>query len=954
MTLRNRGNAAAVGLAVLLATALPARATMPPRQGPLPVEVAAALRGGLFEPPARLAPGVPAAGGAGSARAELSGPTLWRVPVIVISYSDSALITAATDFNQILFDTTGITPTGSVYDYYQWASNGRLRVIPTVVATVTLPNTRRYYGFDSRGLNRISTPRNDAGLVNDALQICNRNVDWRRFDLDHDGYVDMLWVVHAGPGGEGTRDLNDLWSITSRLSSYWSNSLPFDVSVLGGPHLLIDRFSILPELSIFVPRHLSEIGVYCHEFGHALGLPDLYDTVDPQQINIGPGNWSLMSTGAYGGDGASPQYPAHPGAWCSVFLGWTQTFRPTQDTLVTLTPVSRGGQVLELWFQGESNREHFLAECRRREGFDRRLPGEGLIVYHVDELMIGQRIGANQVISSLDPAMVLVEADGRGDLVRGTDHGDPNDVFPGALGRTAIGDDPVQPSTATFRGAPTSISLLDITALSESVRFTAQVRAPGWLPAVDPGSAGFSPVTGFGAGNTTVIDALGVISSVASELKAGRAQVVLRACIAGAWQTPFLVSQSGADALDPSIALLPGGDLAVAWSDNRTGHARIYYRARIRGLWNEEQPLGDLPGESLAPAIGADARGVVQVAWIYLAGPRPQVLLERFAYLSPFGQALAVTGPSNSPGAPGLAVAQDGSSYIVWPDQATSPQSLRFARFDPRSGLGPVQQLTPPAGTTQQAGHQIVDAAGTLHVVWLVSGAGLNEIHYQRRPVSGSPAPADTTIELDGGVVQSPRLAADAQGGIHLAYQNVLASVSQVRYKRWRPGRGWDQRSTEVTLPAEGSAQRPTVAPTSPGSVSVLYTGYPGGLPHFMVRRRVTDQPGALDVAFSLPPLAGRLMLGPNPLRRGQPLQIRWAGTLPGPGAVADFFDVSGRLVAAAPLARGASVSGPAPGEVASFSGLLAPSLSAGWASGVYFGRVRGSRQPAARLVFLH
>lgn len=952
MTLRNRG-IAAVGLVVLIAAAPPARATMPPRQGPLPAEVAAALGGGLFEPPARLAPGSLGAGGATGDRAQTASQTLWRVPVIICSYSDSALITTAADFNLTLFDTTGSTPTGSVYDYYQWATAGRLRVIPTVVATITLPNTRRYYGADSRGLNRTSTPRNEAGLVNDALQLCYRNVDWTRFDLDRDGYVDMLWVVHAGRGGEGTQDLNDLWSITSRLSSFWSNSFPFDVSAPGGPHLLVDRFSMLPELSLFGPRRLSEIGVYCHEFGHALGLPDLYDIADPQQTNTGPGNWSLMSTGAYGGDGISPQYPSHPGAWCSVFLGWTQTLRPTQDTQVTLTPVSRGGQVLELWFQGEFNREHFLAEFRRREGFDRRLPAEGLILYHVDELLIGQRIQANRVISTLDPAMVLVEADGRADLVRGTDHGDASDAFPGSLQRRSIGDDPVQPSTATFRGAPTNVSLLDITTVGDSVRFMAQVRAPGWLPATDAGGGGFSPVTGFGAGNTTVIDDQGVVSSVASELRSDHAQVILRTRIAGAWQPPLQLSQSGAAALDPSIALLPGGDLAVAWSDNRTGRARIYYRARVRGMWIDEQPLVDLPGESLAPAIGADASGAVQVAWIYIAGPRPQVLFERFTYLSPFGQAVAVTGTSNYPGAPGLAAAADGSSYIVWPDQAASPQALRYARFDPRTGLGAVQALTAPAGTIQQAGHQVVDAAGTLHVVWLVSGAGVNEIHYQRRPVTGNPAPADTTIELDGGVVQSPRLAADAQGGLHLVYQNQLAQVSQVRYKRWRPARGWDQRSTEVTLATAGNSQRPTLAPIAPGVLSVLYTGYPDGQPHFMVRQRITDLPGTLDITSPPQLAAGRLVLGPNPLRGGQALQIRWAGPLAGPGAVAEFFDVSGRLVATTPLARGAFASGPSPGDIAAFGGALAPAVSAAWPSGVYFGRVRGSRQPAARLVFL-
>src|SRR5439155_20586652 len=102
----------------------------------------------------------------------------------------------------------------------------------------------------------------------------------------------------------------------------------------------------------------------------------------------------------------------------------------------------------------------------------------------------------------------------------------------------------------------------------------------------------------FGAGITAVTDGRGGICSVSSELVAGRSQVVLRSLVAGIWQPTSQVSQSTASALDPSVALLPGGDLALAWSDTRAGHARIYYRARVRGVRTEEQPLADLPGES--------------------------------------------------------------------------------------------------------------------------------------------------------------------------------------------------------------------------------------------------------------------------------------------------------------------------------------------------------------------
>jgi hypothetical protein len=128
-------------------------------------------------------------------------------------------------------------------------------------------------------------------------------------------------------------------------------------------YMRLDPFSCLPELSGLIPGRRSEIGVFCHEFGHALGLPDLYDTSALDQVvNVGPGNWSLMSTGAYGGNGIQPELPAHLGGWASAYLGWSSTIRPAQDTTITITPMSSGGPVVEFWFQGESNPEHFLLE----------------------------------------------------------------------------------------------------------------------------------------------------------------------------------------------------------------------------------------------------------------------------------------------------------------------------------------------------------------------------------------------------------------------------------------------------------------------------------------------------------------------------------------------------------------------------------------------------------------
>src|SRR5262249_51205528 len=163
-------------------------------------------------------------------------------------------------------------------------------------------------------------------------------------------------------------------------------------------------------------------------------------------------------------------------------------------------------------------------------------------------------------------------------------------------------------------GAPTNIALRDITLVGDDVRFQAQVRAPGWLPASDQGDLQYDPVGGSGTSTTAVADGPGDIASVSSELRGTHAQVVLRSRAGGRWQAAVELSPSPAHAVDPAVTALPGGDLAVVWSDTRGGRSRIFYRARIRGWWTDEQPIANLPGESLSPVIGADANGVVQVA----------------------------------------------------------------------------------------------------------------------------------------------------------------------------------------------------------------------------------------------------------------------------------------------------------------------------------------------------
>jgi immune inhibitor A len=935
---------ALLALGGLVLCAVPATATMPPRFGPVPPALDQAFEAGLFR----------VQGSRDGLRTSSVMP-VWNVPVILVSFADQPLghadyagRTPEQYFQTTLFDTSGNVPTGSVFDYYRWVSGQRIRVVGRVVATVQLPQPKAYYARQNWGLPSGSTDQSIYGFVVGALSLADPQVDWTQFDMNHDGYVDMVWVVHSGLPGENTVNTdNNLWSLTSRLND-WSGGEVFDThsTVPGAPTIKIkvDRFSVMPELSGIHtnPQMPCEIGVYCHEFGHALGLPDLYDTsVFGGARNVGTGDWDLMAYGGYGANDMTPESPAHMGAWCSLYLGWAQSFRPSEDTLMVQGPIENGAPIVDFWFQGEQNPEHFLIENRQRLGFDRYLPKEGLIVYHLDDNVIALGMAGNRINAGVNPGLRVVEADGQYDMVAGRNRGDVHDPFPGSYGRTQLDDD-TEPSTRSFGGAVTQIALRQIEMIGTDARYQMRVRAPGWQSARPVTASGFDGPLPSGPGNRALDLADGSVAIATSEPIGGRNQIVLRTRTkTGAWAAPLTVTASPGTASDPTLAALPNGrDLVLVWTDSRFGPTELYYRARIGGTWMDEHRLTDLEGDSRSPSVGVDRFGRVHLAWLYTVGITPGVRFMSFGYFSPFGTPITVTDPTAYPDAPVVAVGPDGGSYVLWPDRAGSEVRVAFARYNPDSGMSKRNYIA-RNDDSEPAVDALVDGDGNLHVVFQVNGQGVNQFHYQKRTPDGRlPAPFDTVIVSRGESVQTPVLRTDASGDLHLAFTTNHGGVQQVRYKRYVPGRGWDYSSTEVTRVEDGPAIRPTLVGRGPEEVSVFAIGFPAGRTSLLEYQRTLPA-----IAVSVPdvPRIGptTLRLGPNPLRAGSALSLRWP--LETTGDHVDFYDLSGRRIASAALI----------GDEHGASAELPGSFTSGWTSGVYFARLRGRSEPAARLVVL-
>jgi immune inhibitor A len=151
---------------------------------------------------------------------------------------------------------------------------------------------------------------------------------WDRYDYDGDGnfdepdgYIDTFQSVHAGEGNEaGGGVLGDaaIWShswyaFSGDIGSTGPSFNKYGGIQIGSSSFWVGKYTIQPEN--------GGVGVFTHEFGHDLGLPDLYDTSGGEN---GTGFWTLMSGGSWMDDGKDTigNKSSHMGAWEKFQLGW--------------------------------------------------------------------------------------------------------------------------------------------------------------------------------------------------------------------------------------------------------------------------------------------------------------------------------------------------------------------------------------------------------------------------------------------------------------------------------------------------------------------------------------------------------------------------------------------------------------------------------------------------------
>ncbi len=227
----------------------------------------------------------------------------------------------------------------SMRNFYIEQSSGRYAVHGDVTDWVLVPGNAADYDYPQKGRavwnfirDTVNVWYNDqiaAGKtpaqINEYLSQFDK---WDRYDYDGDGnfdepdgYIDTFQSVHAGEGeeaGGGALGTTAIWS-HSWYAYYTLQGIagpPFNM--LGGVQIgnsdyWVGKYTIQPEN--------GGVGVFVHEFGHDLGLPDLYDTSGGDN---GTGFWTLMSSGSWLDDGQDTigNKSSHMGAWEKFQLGW--------------------------------------------------------------------------------------------------------------------------------------------------------------------------------------------------------------------------------------------------------------------------------------------------------------------------------------------------------------------------------------------------------------------------------------------------------------------------------------------------------------------------------------------------------------------------------------------------------------------------------------------------------
>ncbi len=365
--------------------------------------------------------------------------------VVMIRFADHQrrILPSSADL-EVLFNAEAphptLAPTGSIKMVYLENSYGKMTLNSTMSGWIDVSGTEAYYAAGQSGLTAKIWE-----ALGEALGVLDASVDFRDFDLDGDGFIDSITILHSGYGAEwggtdayGKNHTDRIWSHRWTMQPAW-------VSTEG---VGVYDYHISPGLWGTFGSQIGRIGVIAHETGHFFDQPDLYDT---DWDGTGIGSYGLMAN-PWGFDG-SQLYPPHFSPWCKIRLGWITPAEISQPGTFSVPAAETTPAVYKVT-DGYPEGEYLLIENRQPLGFDSDMPQGGLAIWHIDEKKNsnndqGYSGQAGWPENGRHYRVALLQADGQYGLEQNFNRGDRFDVYHGG-GVAEVGPETV-PNTDSYQ-----------------------------------------------------------------------------------------------------------------------------------------------------------------------------------------------------------------------------------------------------------------------------------------------------------------------------------------------------------------------------------------------------------------------------------------------------------------------------------------------------------------------